>query len=262
MVVSGRRNALRPNVVMNWLAQPASADAFAGRARQDRGQSRGDALRQRLGRELQIARVHRADRRRLAKRERVVADVVRLAGDVVHGDRGRVVEQVAHRVEVLARRQPAQRQRPGGVRIGVHRAPASAAAGRRAGTGGGTGSGAGAPRRRRRRFLIRFPRRLSRRRRPGIRRPRPASGCLRSPILAVDPICTLHPHSTPHPRLTERRRAMKAVLTGMGPPDVPRALSGHRDIGIEACGIFSKPPRAPRAPARRPRDRRGAAGWR
>ena len=30
MVVSGRRNALSPNVVMNWLAQPASADAFAG----------------------------------------------------------------------------------------------------------------------------------------------------------------------------------------------------------------------------------------
>ena len=30
VVVSGRLYALRPNVVMNWLAQPASADAFAG----------------------------------------------------------------------------------------------------------------------------------------------------------------------------------------------------------------------------------------
>ena len=171
---------------------------------------------ERLGGELKVARVHRADRRRLAKRERVVADVVRLAGDVVHRDRRRVVEQVAHRVEVLARRQPAQRQQPGGVRIGGVTVPPPPPVPVAAPLPAVAPVPVPAPSRflpmRRRRFRPRYPRQRTRRRRRGIRR----HPCRKRTRAAARSGRCSRRAEDPRRGLAERRRAMKAVLTGMG----------------------------------------------
>ena len=89
---------------MNWLAQPASAEAFAGVQGRTVDSLVDDVLRQRLGRALQVARVERADHARLAERERVVAQIVglsrgrRRAPSVVSSSRSRTVFRYSREV--------------------------------------------------------------------------------------------------------------------------------------------------------------------